>query len=183
MRRYDKFDGAYDACHVACVIAIDGPSGAEKDRRSHGRVRLDYRHVDTGAISRGGVAREAARLDLTDGMPWRMSRGAARGRRSRGRRRHDVTNAIRTQTWTPRRRVRHPQVRTLVDRRGMGIGRIVMEATSVPSFPRDVKIIRRVARRARRAADPAHAAGREAAWPWQALDARDRPTARGRSRR
>jgi cytidylate kinase len=56
------------------IIAIDGPSGAGKGTiaRTIAR-RLNYRHVDTGAIPRSGLAGHDG-IDPRTPAPWRAWR-------------------------------------------------------------------------------------------------------------
>jgi cytidylate kinase len=174
------------------VIAIDGPSGAGKGTVARTvAARLNYRHVDTGAMYRavawrarqGGVdvADEEAVARLAEAAAFDLDgRVVIDG--------HDVTAAIRTVEIDTAAAVvaRHPAVRTaLVGRqREYGhAGGIVMEGRDIGTvvFPRaDVKVYLDASpteRARRRAGDAAHAAGRgvvgveEVA---QALDARDR---------
>ena len=98
---------------------------------------------------------------------------------------HDVTSAIRTPDMDAAAAVvaRHPQVRAVLVERQRAYGHaggVVMEGRDIGTvvFPdADVKIYLDASpeeRARRRAADPAHAAGREAAAAVaQALDARD----------
>lgn len=134
------------------IIAIDGPSGAGKGTvaRTIAR-RLQYRHVDTGAMYRA-VAWLAARqgVDLADGAAVaRVAAGAAIDLTDRiqidG---HDVTQAIRTPEADRAAATvaRHPEVRAVLVERQRALGReggIVMEGRDIGSvvFPHaDVKV-------------------------------------------
>ena len=174
------------------IIAIDGPSGAGKGtvaRRLAGH--LGYRHVDTGAMYRAvawlakqkgvdladahavaAVAQQAA-IDLEGGVTIDG---------------HDITQAIRTADMDAAagQVARHAPVRAvLVERqRGYRTDRgLVMEGRDIGTvvFPdADIKLYLDASpdeRARRRAADSAHAIGREGAGVdgvAQALEARDR---------
>jgi cytidylate kinase len=174
------------------IIAIDGPSGAGKGTiaRTIAR-RLDYRHVDTGAMYRA-VAWKACHegVDLDDAHAVaRIARAATfdldNGTRIDG---HDVTAAIRTPEIDRAAAIvaRHPPVRAaLVERqRRLGEhGAIVMEGRDIGSvvFPdADVKVFLDASpeeRARRRLQDTSHSAGREQSGVdsvARALEARDR---------
>jgi cytidylate kinase len=161
------------------VIAIDGPSGAGKGTVARAlATRLGYQHVDTGAMYRA-VAWQAVRRGLSPADEQAMAALAERATldiegdivRIDG---HDVTQAIRTPEIDRAAAVvaRLPKVReALVARQRAvgGNGRVVMEGRDVGTvvFPHaEVKIYLDASpeeRARRRAADPAHAAGRQAA--------------------
>jgi cytidylate kinase len=161
------------------IIAIDGPSGAGKGTVAREIARrLDYRHLDTGAMYRA-VAWKA----LHDGMTLEDEEAVAAlaerasldvGPSSVVIDGHDVTQAIRTPEIdrAAAATARLPKVRAvLVERQraaGQG-GGIVMEGRDIGSvvFPNaDVKIYLDASpeeRARRRAADPAHGVSRAAA--------------------
>jgi cytidylate kinase len=174
------------------IIAIDGPSGAGKGTVARAVAsRLQYRHVDTGAMYRA-VAWKALRerLDLGDEAAVADVARRAVFDLEEGRvviDGHDVARAIRTPEIDSAATIvaRHPAVRRiLVDRqREMGRpGAIVMEGRDIGTvvFPdADVKIYLDASpeeRARRRAADPAHAAsdGRALTDVATALAERDR---------
>ena len=156
----------------ALVIAIDGPSGAGKGTVARAvAVRLNYRHVDTGAMYRAVAWRalqqgidlrdesalaalaEQATFDLEDGRIFIDG--------------HDVLRAIRTAEIDAAAAnvARYPAVRrALVARqRALGAGGgVVMEGRDIGTvvFPdADVKIFLDASpeeRARRRANDPAH---------------------------
>jgi CMP/dCMP kinase len=158
------------------VVAIDGPSGAGKGTIARAvAARLGYRHIDTGAMYRAiGWKAVHEGLDLAD-----ESAVAALARASRievtdgavaidG---HDVRQAIRTPEIDAAAAAvaRLPRVREvlIVLQREMGRGGgVVMEGRDIGTvvFPNaDVKIFLDASpeeRARRRAADPAHTAGR-----------------------
>jgi cytidylate kinase len=156
------------------IVAIDGPSGAGKGTvaRTVAR-RLDYRHIDTGAMYRA-VAWLAGHegIDLGDEQAVaRLAREAALEVNGvvtvNG---HDVTRQIRTPEVDRAAAVvaRHPRVRAELVERQRAYGRdggIVMEGRDIGSivFPdADVKIFLDATadeRARRRASDPKHAAG------------------------
>lgn len=161
------------------IIAIDGPSGAGKGTVARAlATRLGYRHLDTGAMYRA-VAWKA----LQDGLPLDDENAVAtmatnatlevdgRGVRIDG---HDVTSAIRTAEIDRAAAVtaRLPRVRAALvarQRQAGADGGIVMEGRDVGTvvFPNaDVKIYLDASpeeRTRRRAADPAHGMGKQAA--------------------
>jgi cytidylate kinase len=174
------------------IIAIDGPSGAGKGTVAREIARrLDYRHLDTGAMYRAvawKALREQVSLDDEDAVAALARRAAIDVGFSAviidG---HDVTQAIRTPEIdrAAAATARLPKVRAvLVDRqRTEGQrGGIVMEGRDIGSvvFPNaDVKIYLDASpeeRARRRAADPAHGVSRAAAAVDVATDmaARDR---------
>jgi cytidylate kinase len=174
------------------IIAIDGPSGAGKGTIAREVARrLEYRHVDTGAMYRA-VAWKALRegLDLADEQAC-----ADAARRARidvgdgvamvdG---HDVARAIRTPEIDAAAAAvaRQPTVREILiaQQRDMGrAGGIVMEGRDIGTvvFPgADVKVYLDATpeeRARRRAHDPAHALSAGAATVGDvatALEARD----------
>ena len=172
------------------IIAIDGPSGAGKGTVAREIARrLDYRHLDTGAMYRAvawkalhegisledeeRVAAMAARA-VIDVEPARVAIDGS-----------DVTAAIRTPAIDRAATAvaRLPRVRAvLVERQrkdGEG-GGVVMEGRDIGTvvFPNaDVKIYLDAApeeRARRRAADPAHTATSEAAMEMEARDRSDK---------
>ena len=161
------------------VIAIDGPSGAGKGTVARAvATRLGYRHVDTGAMYRA-VAWQAIQRGVSPGDEPAMA-DLARDAvleidsdlvRIDG---QDVTHAIRTPEIdrAAAMAARLPAVRDVLVARQRTVGRngrVVMEGRDVGTvvFPQaDVKIYLDASpdeRARRRAADPAHAAGRQAA--------------------
>ena len=177
------------------IIAIDGPSGAGKGTIARGlAARLQYRHVDTGAMYRAlawkalqqGVelGDEAAVAALGVGATFDLEAGrvAIDGT--------DVSQAIRTPAIDSAAATvaRHPAVRRVLVARqhemGQG-GGVVMEGRDIGTvvFPdADLKIYLDASpeeRARRRASDPAHtsAAGAALAEVASALAARDRSDA------
>jgi len=174
------------------IIAIDGPSGAGKGTVARELARrLDYRHVDTGAMYRAvawkavrdgiGFEDEDAVVDIANHAALDLSRGLVLidG--------HDVTAAIRTPEIDRASAAvaRLPKVRVVLVARqreeGEGGGG-VMEGRDIGSvvFPdADVKIFLDASpeeRARRRAADPAHGLSRSEASADVAseMEARDR---------
>jgi cytidylate kinase len=177
------------------IIAIDGPSGAGKGTVAREIARrLDYRHLDTGAMYRA-VAWKALHdnvpLDDEDAVAALARRAAlAVGPSSVIIDGHDVTTAIRTPAidQAAAAAARLAKVRAvLVDRQRIegASGGIVMEGRDIGSvvFPdADVKIYLDASpeeRARRRAADPAHGISRQAA----AADVATEMAARDRSDR
>jgi cytidylate kinase len=161
------------------IIAIDGPSGAGKGTVARAlAARLGYKHLDTGAMYRAvawkaindgvsledepAVAALADRSELDVGLDAVRIDG------------EDVTSAIRTPQIdrAAAAAARLPRVRVVLVQRQRKAGEhggIVMEGRDIGTvvFPdADVKIYldASAAERARRrAADPAHGIGRQAA--------------------
>jgi CMP/dCMP kinase len=175
------------------IVAIDGPSGAGKGTVARAvAARLDYRHIDTGAMYRA-VAWKAVdeRLVLADETA--IAALAARVRIVAGDGTiavdgHDVRRAIRTPEIDAAATAvaRQPRVRAVLiaQQREMGAGGgVVMEGRDIGTvvFPQaDVKVYLDASpeeRARRRASDPAHAAGKGGAAVQEvasALAARDR---------
>jgi CMP/dCMP kinase len=161
------------------IIAIDGPSGAGKGTIARAvATRLRYRHIDTGAMYRA-LAWKALHdgADLSDesalaALAQHVTLDVAEGRvRVDG---QDVAAAIRTPAIDTAAAAvaRQPRVREalIVRQRALGeAGGVVMEGRDIGTvvFPAaDVKIFLDASpeeRARRRAADPAHTAGRGAA--------------------
>lgn len=177
------------------IVAIDGPSGAGKGTVARELAkRLDYRHLDTGAMYRA-VAWKALRdrvpLDDEDAIAGIAHAAALHAGSSSviidG---HDVTAAIRTPEIdrAAAATARLPKVRAALVARQRAEGRdggIVMEGRDIGSvvFPdADVKIYLDASpeeRARRRAADPAHGLSRadaatDVASEMQARDLSDR---------
>lgn len=177
---------------ITPVIAIDGPSGAGKGSVSRAIAdALGCRYVDTGAMYRAvawlvshrglalddepAVRRLAERVELTQDRGTVTVAG------------HDVTHRIRNAAIdaAAARVARMPSVRAALvgrQRACVSAGGLVMEGHDIGTtvFPNaDVKIYLDAApeeRAARRAADPAHGLGRDAATLSDiasALEARD----------
>ena len=161
------------------IIAIDGPSGAGKGTVAREVARrLNYRHLDTGAMYRAvawKALREGLSLDDEDAVAAVARRAALDvGSASVVIDGHDVTTAIRTPEIdrAAAATARLPKVRAaLVERQraaGQG-GGIVVEGRDIGSvvFPdANVKIYLDAApeeRARRRAMDPAHGIARSAA--------------------
>jgi cytidylate kinase len=161
------------------IIAIDGPSGAGKGTVAREIARrLNYRHLDTGAMYRA-VAWKALHdqvpLDNEDAMAALASRAALDvGPSSVVFDGHDVTNAIRTPEIdrAAAATARLPKVRAVLvgrQRKEGESGGIVMEGRDIGSvvFPAaEVKIYLDASpeeRARRRAADPSHGVSRAAA--------------------
>lgn len=158
------------------IIAIDGPSGAGKGTVARAvATRLQYRHVDTGAMYRA-VAWKAVyeKLDLADEAALAALAGRAVIDVTDGSVRvdgHDVKDAIRTPEIDRAAAAvaRQPSVREVLIRqqRAMGArGGVVMEGRDIGTvvFPAaDLKIYLDASpeeRARRRATDTAHAAGK-----------------------
>lgn len=181
------------------VVAIDGPSGAGKGTVARAvAVRLQYRHIDTGAMYRA-VAWKAVRerVDLTDEDAVATLAERARIEVGDGVVRVDdvdVAQAIRTPEIDAAATAvaRQPRVRQILiaQQRTLGEGGgVVMEGRDITTvvFPNaDVKVYLDASaeeRARRRAHDPAHSAGRggiavqEVATALQARDHNDRTRA------
>lgn len=175
----------------ALIIAIDGPSGAGKGTVARTlAARLNYRHIDTGAMYRAVAwrARQAG-ADLTNpdevAVIARQAVFDLDGRvRIDG---QDVTQAIRTPEIDAAAAIvaRHSPVRAVLVERQRQYGQhgaIVMEGRDIGTvvFPdADVKLYLDASpeeRARRRSEDPAHAASRQPAPRQQVaqdLEARD----------
>ena len=175
------------------IVAIDGPSGAGKGTVARGiAARLDYRHLDTGAMYRA-LAWKAVQegLDLADEGALEALARRAEIEIGDGVVRvdgEDAAAAIRTPEIDAAAAAvaRLPRVRAILSaqQRAMGEGGgIVMEGRDIGTvvFPdAEVKVFLDASpeeRARRRAHDPQHAAGRTGAAIAEvatALDARDR---------
>jgi cytidylate kinase len=175
------------------IVAIDGPSGAGKGTIARAlAARLNYRHVDTGAMYRA-VAWKALqdRVDLQDDervadLAGRIAIVVADGVVTVDG--QDIARAIRTPEIDAAAAAvaRQPRVREILIGQQRAAGRqggVVMEGRDIGTvvFPHaDVKIYLDASpdeRARRRASDPAHAAGRGGTAVQDvatALEARDR---------
>ena len=175
------------------IVAIDGPSGAGKGTIARAlAARLNYRHVDTGAMYRA-VAWKALqdRVDLLDearvaDLAGRIAMVAADGVVTVDG--QDIARAIRTPEIDVAAATvaRQPRVREILIGQQRDAGRqggVVMEGRDIGTvvFPHaEVKIYLDASpdeRARRRASDPAHAAGRGGTAVQDvatALEARDR---------
>jgi cytidylate kinase len=161
------------------IIAIDGPSGAGKGTVARAVAqRLGYRHLDTGAMYRAvawKALQDGLALDNEDAIAALAGRAALDvgpdSVRIEGR---DVTMAIRTPQIdrAAAMTARLPKVRAVLVARQQREGErggIVVEGRDIGTvvFPdADVKIYLDASseeRARRRAADPAHGVGRQAA--------------------
>jgi cytidylate kinase len=185
-------DRSSDVSRKPLIVAIDGPSGAGKGTVARAVAeRLQYRHVDTGAMYRA-VAWKALRegVDLAD---ERATADVAERAQITVLNQvvsvdeQDISREIRTPEIDAAAAAvaRQPRVRAIliVQQRELGKdGGIVMEGRDIGTvvFPdADVKVYLDAApaeRARRRANDPAHAAGRSGAAVQDvatALEARD----------
>jgi len=159
------------------IIAIDGPSGAGKGTLAHAVARrLEYRHVDTGAMYRA-VAWKALQdgVVLDDDPAVAALAGAAAFSQEDGVIRidgRDVTRAIRTPDMdkAAARVAKLPQVRAILVERQRALARDgggVMEGRDIGTvvFPgADVKVYLDASpdeRARRRAGDTAHSGGQQ----------------------
>jgi cytidylate kinase len=156
------------------IVAIDGPSGAGKGTIARAvAARLNYRHIDTGAMYRAVAWRALQQgLDIRDEAVVASIAERATFDLERGRvliDGHDVTRAIRTPEIDAAAAhvARHPAVRRLLVARQRTLGSgggIVMEGRDIGTvvFPdADIKIFLDASpeeRARRRANDPAHRA-------------------------
>jgi len=177
------------------IIAIDGPSGAGKGTVAREVARrLDYKHLDTGAMYRAvawKALREQLPLDSEDAVADLAQRATIEiGPSAVVIDGHNVTNAIRTPEIdrAAAATARLPKVRAVLverQRKHGETGGIVIEGRDIGSvvFPgAEVKIYLDASleeRARRRAADPAHGVGRAAA----AVDVAGEMAARDRSDR
>lgn len=161
------------------IIAIDGPSGAGKGTVARAlAARLSYRHIDTGAMYRAVAWRAVEeQLDLQDedavaALARRAAINVTDGQVTADG--HDIRQAIRTPRVDAAAAAvaRLPRVREVLiaQQRELGArGGVVMEGRDIGTvvFPdADVKVFLDASpeeRARRRATDPAHAAGKEAA--------------------
>ena len=173
------------------IIAIDGPSGAGKGTIARTiAARLQYRHVDTGAMYRAvGWKALHDRIALDDeaavaALAKRSNIHVHEGRVAIDG--HDVTQAIRTPEIDKAASsvARMPQVREVLVAQQRGLaerGGVVMEGRDIGTvvFPRaDVKIYLDASaeeRARRRMNDPAHSGGQAGqAAVAASIEARDR---------
>ena len=158
------------------VVAIDGPSGAGKGTVAREvAARLNYRHVDTGAMYRALAWRAVhSGIDLSDEDAVASVATSARIEAGDGMISvdgHDVRQAIRTPEIDAAAAAvaRQPRVRKVLiaQQREMGSGGgVVMEGRDIGTvvFPQaDLKVYLDASpeeRARRRANDPAHASGK-----------------------
>jgi cytidylate kinase len=171
------------------LIAIDGPSGAGKGTVARLLAdRLQYRHVDTGAMYRAVAWLALQRgldLDRADDIAQLAGQAEMRCDTVIEIDGHDVTTAIRTPEIdrAAARVAQYPAVRAVLVARQRECGKgggVVMEGRDIGTvvFPSaDVKIFLDAAeeeRARRRASDSAHAAGQQAGVGLIAKDLADR---------
>jgi cytidylate kinase len=175
------------------IIAIDGPSGAGKGTVARRlAARLNYRHVDTGAMYRAvGWKAVQLQVDLDDeealaAVANRMRLAVTDGKVTADG--QDISTAIRTPEIDAAAAAvaRKPKVRAVLiqQQREMGAGgSVVMEGRDIGTvvFPQaDVKLYLDATpeeRARRRAQDPSHTAGKRGAAVQEiarALEERDR---------